>query len=165
MSQNSSSVILNWPVNLLNIIGYNFICYLPGGIVNTEALKKVEGRCLIDDTTEYSFLAELPKEGNTFTPTIRLSMPNKRPVSLTGTVTHIPYEKLQGEMRIDNVFTSPVILSCKYISHGFPIKNWHNFNCFWFKTKSILFCNDKCHHFLQLTSAALLRISAPRLKS
>ena len=95
-----------------------------GELVNTAEQKKVEVRGTIDGNQEYSILAEVLIEEKTatfFTPNVQITMPRRDPITLGGRIQFREGKRLDMNMRLENLFSSPLVLDGNYLvdsKHG-----------------------------------------------
>ena len=94
---------------------YNIIILhsLPvGALVRNDDLKRLSASAIIDDDSRYSLTAELQTEKNTYntryTPLIELSIPDRDPITFTGSLLYRPMKKVDVDLRLENAFRRPV---------------------------------------------------------
>lgn len=83
-----------------------------GALVNTDQLKKVDMKAIIDQHATYALTAsaqiEARKYGKQITPHLEVIIPNKRPITLDGTVFYRGTKKVQIDLNLQNALVDPI---------------------------------------------------------
>ena len=89
--------------------------YPIGSRQNTNELKQVLGKAVIDDRYTYSFVTEVGVTGNKqrtrLIPKLEISLPGRDPYKLGGSLLYRPMKRLDVDLTLENVFKDTVALN------------------------------------------------------
>ena len=92
---------------------------LSGSLTNTPELRRLTGRALFDEASEYSATAELsttPQRYNTrYEALLTVHRPEVDPYTFTGVVIYRAGRRLEADLAMKNVLDSPVTLKGKHL--------------------------------------------------
>jgi len=85
---------------------------MTGEVTNTDSMKRVSAKAIMDDRREYTFVSEVAidekKFGTSFTPKVELVMNDAPPKALKGTVFYRDNKKFEVNLGLTNVFQKDV---------------------------------------------------------
>jgi hypothetical protein len=89
------------------------LCIL-GAIVNQPTVKRVNGRFVWNENTEYALTAEvqIDRTGETvkYIPNLEVQIPDQDSLTLTGAVTVVPRESVDVDLNLAGVLASPLVV-------------------------------------------------------